>query len=46
MEKDVNMDDKGREHIMDATDTENLSDCCGAPIIAYSFCKDCMEHCI
>lgn len=38
--------DKAIEYLMDMTDNENLSECCGAPIIAYSFCKDCMEHCV
>lgn len=39
------MDDKQQEYLMDATDNDNLSECCGAPIIAESFCKACMEHC-
>lgn len=39
------MDDKDREYIMDATDTENLSECCGAPVLMETFCKACMEHC-
>jgi hypothetical protein len=37
--------DKQQEHLSDATDTENLSDCCNAPVINETFCKDCMEHC-
>jgi len=38
-------EDKNRELLMDATDNENLSECCGAPIITESFCRDCKEHC-
>lgn len=38
-------DDKAQEYLMDVTDTDSLSGCCGAPIIAYSFCGDCKEHC-
>lgn len=37
--------DQAREYLMDATDNENLSECCGAPIKGNSFCSDCMEHC-
>lgn len=33
------------EYLRDNTDTENLSECCGAPIILETFCKDCLEHC-
>lgn len=40
------MEDKNREYIMDATDNENLSDCCGAPIVMESFCKECLEGCL
>lgn len=36
--------DKEQEYLLDATDTENLSECCGAPILAYAFCSDCMEN--
>lgn len=36
--------DKNLEYVMDATDNDNLSICCGAPIVMYSYCKDCGEN--
>lgn len=39
------MTDYEAEMLMDATDNENLSECCDAPVIGETFCKACMEHC-
>lgn len=27
------------------SETDELSECCGAPILMTTFCKECMEHC-
>lgn len=38
-------DEKAQEYLMDATDEYELSNCCGAPILMETFCKDCKENC-
>lgn len=37
--------DKQQEYLIDERNIEELSECCGAPIIMTTFCKSCMEHC-
>lgn len=47
MEELLNMShitDDNMETLMDHR-SDKLSDCCGAPILMYSICSDCKEHC-
>ena len=41
----LKQNDQFYEAIMDMTTSDELSSCCNAPIIAYTFCSDCMENC-
>lgn len=43
--KDFDVRDMRASYVPSEYESEELSECCGAPILMETFCKSCMEHC-